>query len=81
MYELEFRRYLGFGCHDEFLNCDSLVLLPWTCFVFKDLALDPHESSCFGQRSQRLIQLIVSIMIEYFVVHFETLVKFFGLMF
>ena len=43
------------------------------------LALDPHETSCFGQRSQRLIQLIGTIMTKDFVVHFESLVELFGL--
>lgn len=33
-----------------------------------DLALDLHESSCFDYRSQRLTQLIGSVLIKYFVV-------------
>ena len=78
MYELEFRFWVSWWVSELWQPClASLDVLS----LFKDLALDPHESSYFGQRSQRLIQLIVSIMIEYFVIHFETLVKFFGLMF
>ena len=45
-----------------------------------DLAMDPHESFCFGQRRQRLLQLIIGLKIKCFVVHFESLVKLFGLM-
>lgn len=40
-----------------------------------DLVLDSLESSSYGQRSQRLIQFIGSLMIKNFVVHFENLVK------
>ena len=47
--------------------------------LFTVLALDPHETSCFGQRSQRLIQLIGTIMTKGFVVHFESHVELFGL--
>ena len=46
--------------------------------LFTDLALDPHESSCFDQRSQKLIG---SIMIEFFVLQFKGPMKLLGLTF
>ena len=47
--------------------------------LFTDLALDPRGSSCFGWRNQRLTLLNGSIMMKYFVNHFGSLVKLFGL--
>ena len=46
--------------------------------LFTDFSLDPHESSCFDWRSQKLTQLIGSIKIKYFVVQIESLVKLFS---
>ena len=41
---------LGLICCDEFPNCESLVLLPQVDVLNLsfDLALEPHESFCFG---------------------------------
>ena len=48
--------------------------------LFANLALDPHESSCFDWLSQKL-KLIGSIMTKYLIVQIESLVELFVLAF
>lgn len=76
------RRYLGLTFRDEFPNEDCIAQLPFmeVEVASTDLAqLDPHESSCFGLRSQRLIRLIGSVKCMFFIS--EILIKVFGLVF
>ena len=49
--------------------------------LFIDLTLDPHESSYFDLRSQKLTQLKGSVVTKYLVVQMVSLVKLFGLAF
>ena len=63
------------------LILDPLIrwsLIRWSLILFFQ---ETHESFCFDQRGQSLIQLIGSIMIKCFVVHLESIVKLFCLVF